>query len=153
MRDFRKTLQVHDGLCCSQYSVPPIRDIGGPTKSKLLGSSSTYATEAHSILAALKAGNKATCALLVLATNLHSGCFKVSNPQSTHMPDNGIESFIVLSHTWHSPAWKPHWSIVPLSRRHKRPSGTWDVASFSGSATGSRLFLARPSTHQPMFRV
>lgn len=36
MRDLRKTLQVHDVSHCSQYPVPPVRDIVGSTKWKLL---------------------------------------------------------------------------------------------------------------------
>lgn len=123
MRDFRKTLRVHDVSCCSQYSVLPIRDVGGPTKSRLLGGSNTYATEAHNILATLKVVDKETCALLGVRQNAFDlFSFRLlQSEQSTHMPDDKIQGFIVLSYTWHSPAWKPHSSILPRSQDANDP--------------------------------
>lgn len=123
VRDFRKTLQVHEVSCCSHYSVSSIRDVGGPTRNRLLGGSNTYATEAHNILATLKVVDKETCALLGVRQNaFDTFSFRLlQSEQSTHMPDDRIQSFIVLSYTWHSPAWKPHSSILPLSRGANDP--------------------------------
>lgn len=142
VRDFKITLQVHDISCRSQYSVLPIREIGGPTKSSLLGNSNTYATEAYNILAALEAINRETCALLgVRQTVFDKFSFRLlQSEQSTNIPDDGIESFIVLSYTWHLPAWKPHSSIVPLSQN--------EIANGPLTSAMWSAFLAQLQDHE-----
>lgn len=123
VRDLGKTLQVHDVSRCSQSAIFPSRVVEGTTKSRLLGSSNAYATKAHETLAALKAVDKDTCALLEVRQNTFDEfAFRLlQSAQSTHIPDDGIESFIVLSYTWHSPAWKPHSSVTPFSQDANGP--------------------------------
>lgn len=142
IQDFRKTLQVHEVSCCIQYSALPIRDIGGFNKNRLLGSSNVDATQAHNTLAALTAISKETCGLLgvrQIAFDKFSFRLIQSGP-STPIPDDGIESFIVLSYTWHSSAWKPHSSIVPPSQDSNGPLTPAMWSAFLAQAQDDECF-------------
>ncbi|MCJ1425625.1 hypothetical protein MMC29_003525 [Sticta canariensis] len=142
VEDFRKTLQVHEVSCCIQSSVLPIRDIRGSNKTRLLGSSNVDATQAHNTLTTLKAISKETCGLLgVRQIAFDNFSFRlIQSGPSTPIQDDGIESFIVLSYTWHSSAWKPHSSIVPPSQDSNCPLTPAMWSAFLAQAQDDECF-------------
>lgn len=114
VRDLRRALQLHDVSHISQYPAPVARDIRGSTKERLLSSSNAYTTEAHRILDTLKGIDGDACALLgVKQSAFNNFSFRLlQSEHSADVPDDGIENFIALSYTWHSPQWTPHSAIA-----------------------------------------
>ncbi|KAI4159870.1 MAG: hypothetical protein LQ342_006198 [Letrouitia transgressa] len=93
------------------------------TKRRLLSVSNTYTTDAHSTLAALTDINEESCALLGVKQNaIDNFQFRLlQGEQSSNRPEDEIKSFIALSYTWHSSAWKPHSSITTLQQNISSP--------------------------------
>lgn len=123
VQELGKSLQVLRFSHQSRYSALPARDIKGSAREKLLDTSNTNTAEAHRTLAALKAINEETYALLGVKQNtLDNFSFRLlQSPLSKNVPDDGIESFIALSYTWHSTSWRPHSSIAPLQQDANGP--------------------------------
>lgn len=123
MQELGKSLQALHFSHQSQYSALPARDIKGSAREKLLDTSNTNTAEAHRTLAALKAIHEETYARLGVKQNkLDNFSFRLLQiPHSKIVPDDGIESFIALSYTWHSTSWKPHSSIAPLHQDANGP--------------------------------
>ena len=123
VRDLKETLQVYDVSHCSQYSAPPARDIEGSTKRRLLRISSTYTTDANRTLVALESIDKETRALFGAKQDAYNNfSFRLlQNEDTTILPDERVEHFVVLSYTCHSPTWKPHPSICPLHQHANGP--------------------------------
>lgn len=121
--DWGKLLQVEDVSRCNQYSPPPARNIGAATKIRLLTTSKVDTKDAHHTLAALKDVNEESCALLGVKQDAFDNFqFRLlQSEHSTSLPEDEIKSFIALSYTWHSSAWKPNSSITPLQQNANNP--------------------------------
>ena len=123
IQDLGKALQIHDVSHCGQYLIPPVRDIKGSTKSRLLKISTTYTTRANRTLAALESVDHETRALFGAKQDAYdSFAFRLlQNDHTTIVPEDRIDHFVVLSYACPSPVWKPHPSIMPLHRDANSP--------------------------------
>ena len=111
-------LQVHEVPRFAKRLALPARDMEQIAKERLLGISDTYISDAHRTFATLKVIDEEACAQVGVKNSAVSKfAFRLLQSEGTaHMPDLEIKSFLALSYTWHSPAWRPHPSIAPLSQ-------------------------------------
>ncbi len=111
-------LQVYEVPRFAKLPALPAQDMGQIGKERLLRISDTYISEAHRIFATLKVIDEEACAQVgVKNSAVSTFAFRLLQSEDTaHMPDLEINSFLALSYTWHSPTWRPHPSIAPLSQ-------------------------------------
>ncbi|KAK0507546.1 hypothetical protein JMJ35_010069 [Cladonia borealis] len=112
-------LQVHEVPRFTKHPALPARVMGQIAKERLLKISDTYISEAHRIFDTLTVIDEEACAHVgVKNTAVSDFAFRLlqSDEDTVHMPDVEINSFLALSYTWHSPAWRPHPSIATPSQ-------------------------------------
>ena len=116
-------LQVHEVPRFAKLSALPARDMEQIAKERLLRVSDTYISEAQRTFAKLKAIDEAASAQVGVKNSAISDfSFRLLQSEDTaHMLDSDIHSYLALSYTWHSPAWKPHPSIAHPSQVAEGP--------------------------------
>ena len=107
-------LQIHEVPRFAKLPAVPARDVGQIAKERLLRISNSYISEAHRTFAKLKAIDEEACAQVGVKNSAISNfAFRLLQSEDTaHKADHEIDSFLALSYTWHSPAWRPHPSIA-----------------------------------------
>ena len=105
-------LQVHEVPRTARLPVFPAREMDQKAKERLLKISDTYISEAHLIFDTLKVIDEEACAQVGVKNSAVSNfAFRLLQSEDAEM-----HSFLALSYTWHSPAWRPNSSIAPLSQ-------------------------------------
>ena len=108
--NFESTLQVYHITNTSHYPIPRSFELEKPIKGRLLGNPDNHPSEADRILAALKVIDKETYSRLGIKESAFKD-FKfrllAQEPSSDSM-SNAVDSFLILSYTWHSNAWQAH---------------------------------------------
>ena len=111
-------LQVHEVPRFATLPALPAWDMEQIAKERLLRISDTYISDAHRTFAKLKAIDEEACAQVGVKNSAISNfAFRLLQSEDTaHKADHEINSFLALSYTWHSPAWRPHPSIASMSQ-------------------------------------
>ena len=108
--NFENALQVYHITNTSHYPIPQSFELEKPIKGRLLGNPHNHASDADRILAALKAMDQETYSRLEIKESAFND-FKfrllAQDPSSDSM-SNAVDSFLILSYTWHSNAWQAH---------------------------------------------
>ncbi|KAL8887953.1 MAG: hypothetical protein Q9215_004536 [Flavoplaca cf. flavocitrina] len=120
--DFNGAIQDYIVTDRTQYSTPEAHTLDKSAKERLLSGSDTCISEANRILAALETIDRdAHSHVGVKADAFSDFTFRLLHNEECRSVNSPIESFIVLSYTWRSPVWTPHYSLASNEHDGKGP--------------------------------